>query len=707
MKHIWMILVAGAALASCSQTDIMDNPNDIQNNKELVMTSFKAYAPVINTDSRTSLETGNLVYWNDGDAIAVSSRYGNPDYGIYKCTTTIEEGKAAYADFTGEVSGNEDFYVAFYPYDLFKYQQEYNSYFTIPTVQQAVAGTFATNTNPSWAFTDKLGGSLQFQNLGALVKFTLTGEDAKDLKSISLTSDQDQATLSGDFMYQYNVENPDKSILSGSDDWPTTKSGTVTLEGSFEPGNSYYFVIAPMEGVLSDGFTLTLEKTDGTRCTLKGQAGMIESIRSSEILNIGEVSLEGANFNTNISDFNFIAAVDDAFGGNAGWTKEEDGTVPLTEENLTWMASVTTLYINNYNLASLDYISYFTGLEELYCSDNNLKQVNLNSLKKLRTINIQNSGVTELYIDQLTELIEIHCSNNKLEALNLSDQNTNLRILNCYDNELSALDVTHLTNLESLYCRENKLTTLDLDDQNTNLRYLECSNNELSALQITHLTNLESLYCGSNHFTTLDLSGQNTNLRYLECSDNELSALDVTHLTNLESLNCRNNPLTTLDVTNLHSLRFLDFGNTSITDIDLSGLSNLEELNCIYTGLKELSLSSWPELRALYCWGMENLPAELDFSANPKLESLDCESTGITSLNVSQCPNLGYLYCCNNRISTLDLSNNMNLHSLYCYNQQLGSGMKLALYLPEVLQDLWNRISADHSSTVEVHFVEN
>lgn len=681
MKHIWMILMAGAALASCSQTDIMDNPNDIQNNKELVMTSFKAYAPVINTDSRTSLETGNLVYWNDGDAIAVSGRYSN---GIYKCTTTIEESKSAYADFTGEVSGDEDFYVAFYPYDLFKFQQEYNSYFTIPTVQQAVAGTFATNTNPSWAFTDKLGGSLQFQNLGALVKFTLTGEDAKDLKSISLTSDQEQATLSGDFMYQYNVEKPEESILSGSDDWPTTKSGTVTLEGSFESGNSYYFVIAPMEGVLSDGFTLTLEKTDGTRCILKGQAGMIESIRSSEILNIGEVSLEGADFNTNISDFKFIAAVDKAYDGNAGWTKEEDGTVPLTEDNLTWMASaVTSLNLDNCNLPSLDYISYFTNLEELSCSNNNLKQVNLNSLKKLRYLNIQNSGVIELKIDELENLETLLCSNN----------------------ELTSLSINHLNNLRQLICNNNKLTSLDVSNQN--LWNLDCDQNELSSLDIKHMTNLEVLYCRENKLTTLDLSGQSTGFRSLDCSYNELSALQIGHLTSLEWLNCRNNPLTTLDVTNLHSLRFLNFGNTSITDIDLSGLSNLEELICTYTGLKELSLSSWPELKRLYCWGMKNLPAELDFSANPKLESLDCESTGITSLNVSQCPNLGYLYCSNNRISTLDLSNNTNLQYLNCVNQQLGSGMKLALYLPEVLQDLWNQISADHSSTVEVHFVEN
>ena len=156
---------------------------------------------------------------------------------------------------------------------------------------------------------------------------------------------------------------------------------------------------------------------------------------------------------------------------------------------------------------------------------------------------------------------------------------------------------------------------------------------------------------------------------------------------------------------NLLALKSLDFAGTQITDIDLSKLSNLEELNCSRTGISNLYLSCLPELRYLYCWSMENLPAELDLSANTKLEYLDCESTGIISLNVSQCPNLQTLYCYNNRIPTLDLRNNTNLNSLDCTNQQLNEGKKLDLFLSEALQSLWNRISAQHSPTVEVHFV--
>lgn len=709
MKHISMIFVAGMAFAlvSCSTDDAIDGLQSVQGNeskKELVMTSFKAYAPSIGTDSRTSLEEGNLVYWNDGDAIAVSGRYSSSTDGVYKCTTELADGKSPSADFMGQVNVYEDFYVAFYPYELFDYQQGYDSYFSIPSVQQATAGTFAAHTNPSWAFTDELGGSLQFHNLGALVKFTLTGEDVKDVESISLTSDQEQATLSGDFIYRYNAENPEASTLVISDNWQAVNGGTVTLEGDFQSGSSYYFVIAPMADVLSEGFTLTFEKTDGTRYIVKGQAGMIESIRSSEILNIGEVSLEGANFTANISDFKFIAAVDNSYGGNAGWTKDEDGTVPLTEENLNWMASVTSLVLYNCNLSSLDYISYFTGLEELDCQENDLGQVDLNSLKNLRSLYIERSGVTELKIDELENIEYLYCANNKLEELNisklgklrsfscsdnqltsldLSGQTTNINILNCSANKLSSLEISHLTGLEGLYCYDNQLTSLDLSGQTANLKNLDCSSNELSSLEVSHLTGLTYLYCSSNKLTSLELG----------------------HLSGLTGLYCGNNKLTSLDVENLLALKSLDFAGTQITDIDLSKLSNLEELNCSRTGISNLYLSCLPELRYLYCWSMENLPAELDLSANTKLEYLDCESTGIISLNVSQCPNLQTLYCYNNRIPTLDLRNNTNLNSLDCTNQQLNEGKKLDLFLSEALQSLWNRISAQHSPTVEVHFV--
>ena len=58
--------------------------------------------------------------------------------------------------------------------------------FTLPPVQQAVEGGFATGLNPSLATAD-MGGDLTFKNLCALVKFSISGGDADELKSVTLT----------------------------------------------------------------------------------------------------------------------------------------------------------------------------------------------------------------------------------------------------------------------------------------------------------------------------------------------------------------------------------------------------------------------------------------------------------------------------------------------------------------------------------------
>ena len=62
-----------------------------------------------------------------------------------------------------------------------------------------------------------------------------------------------------------------------------------------------------------------------------------------------------------------------------GLTTNEDGTVPLTEDNLRKMAAVTELDLSECELTDLSGIEYFTGLVTLDCSGNKLTSLDFSA----------------------------------------------------------------------------------------------------------------------------------------------------------------------------------------------------------------------------------------------------------------------------------------------------------------------------------------
>ena len=153
----------------------------------------------------------------------------------------------------------------------------------------------------------------------------------------------------------------------------------------------------------------------------------------------------------------------------------------------------------SFNVSTMPEIKYFTALECLYCSDNQL---------------------TSLDVSKNTALTELYCVGNQLATLDIS-KNTALIVLSCSENQLTTLDVSNNTTLTELWCSENQLTTLDV------------SNNTI----------LITLGCDNNRFTSLDVS-KNTSLTYLSCGYNQLTTLDLSNNTALEALYCVGNPFT-------------------------------------------------------------------------------------------------------------------------------------------------------------------
>lgn len=687
MKNIWLIPISvfALSLASCNETDVFDGLQNSQgeeteNVEGKVKVRFEANAPSWEgNESRTELVDGTKVYWNNGDEVSVFSGVDHRFSDWNRFRAIVEGDRAQSAVLEGDVNQDHNCFFAFYPASSVRYVLDMIMvYVNIPTVQQAVPGTFANNLNPAWAFTEELGGSMNFHNIAALIKFSIKGCD--DICKVTLTTKKDMQ-ITGDYYIDLKLSNADGISMEVSTNHDAYSSGSVILEGDFSTGVPYYFVMSPMNRPLEEGFTVTFEKKDGSKYVKTANAGVINELFSGRIANIGEIDLTGAVFSNDIMDMSFISAVEEATG--IQWSKNDNGYVPLTEENLNLIKGINQLDISKKGLTDLSYLKYFTGLNVLDCSYNEPSELPLSELTELTELNVSNCKLKNLDLSSLTKLNVLDCSDNELESLDLSN-NSGLTSLSCFNNFRigNSLKMNHLSNLVYLKCGSTGLTALDLTGL-TKLEYLDCQNNHITELNVKYLTELSALVCNGTSLTSLDVSGL-TKLTELICGYNE----------NLSNLN----------MTGVSDLRRLEISYTNLGNIDITQFAGLEELYCANTKIESLDLSECTNLTSLECGYNSMFDGVLDLSNCSNLWLLSCNNSNISSLNLSNCVWLSRLYCSNNKLSVLNLENNVDIRYLSCNDQLLEGGAKLQLYLNIAQKNVWDNISSDHAASVDVYF---
>ena len=319
-----------------------------------------------------------------------------------------------------------------------------------------------------------------------------------------------------------------------------------------------------------------------------------------------------------------------------------------------------------------------------------------NKISTIKKLSINNKQIIDLTgIQNFVSLEELYCNNNKLTNLDLS-KNQNLLILDCSFNNLSSLDVSSNLALTTFGCVGNLLNSIDVS-KNLNLIGLVCSANNLSVLDLTNNTKLEYLRCGQNKLTSIDLSKM-PSLNYLDCSYNLISSIDVSMNRDLAGLNCSNNNLNFLNLRNGNNANMID--NNNGNGLYVTGNPNLF---CIQVDDPALSLTyaSWykdakasyssdcEESRKLRTYipddNFEQALIDLGYDSGPLNDSVPTFNiSGITNLSVSNknisdltgiedFKALKSLDCSYNQLIKLDFGNNLNLTTLYCNNNKLTS----------------------------------
>ena len=286
----------------------------------------------------------------------------------------------------------------------------------------------------------------------------------------------------------------------------------------------------------------------------------------------GDVAINEANF----PDVNFRKIVK---------TFDKDSNRILSKSELD---AVTSINARDKKIKNLKGIEYFTSLNWLDCSVNQLKALDVSKNINLKTLYCGQNQLTTLDVSKNKNLETLFCGLNQLTTLDLTN-NTKLREFSCSENQLTTLDVSKNKNLETLYCDKNPLTTLDLS-KNAQLIKINCIADQLSALDVSNNINLENLFCDHNQLTTLNLS-KNAQLIKFDCTYNQLSALDVSNNINLETLSCDQNQLTTLDLNKNTKLKTLKCRDNQLVALDLSKNIDLETLSCDQNRLAALDLT--------------------------------------------------------------------------------------------------------------------
>ncbi len=369
------------------------------------------------------------------------------------------------------------------------------------------------------------------------------------------------------------------------------------------------------------------------------------------------------------------------------------------------------------------------NLETLLSSKNQIKSINLENHKSLRSINLNSNHISNLDITNNNNLLRLFCENNKLKELNLS-KNINLRDLNCSCNFLNELNVSENNNLVNLNINSNFINKIDLLE-NENLKKINCSDNKLFELNISNNELLEILNCEQNEILEIDirknplLNLKESNIGETILKKGDATVLEYSNDFNLEIINefvgkhfqTRDYLINRITFTisnendkesmlkefsillnkNCYSIYIIDElnsketmyfdssnkfefslksnGNDVVVPNNLKGdLFLLSNNNSVACKFKFLTIESFEFLKYLESLGGKIYLNNVIYIDVNNIFHINVSNFNVESINeIKNFPNLISLQCKNCKLTNLDVSHNKKLIYLNCFNNNLQS----------------------------------
>lgn len=256
----------------------------------------------------------------------------------------------------------------------------------------------------------------------------------------------------------------------------------------------------------------------------------------------------------NIPDVNFKAklialGVDD--NGN--------GEIEIAETVM-----VSSLFLQNSNISSLEGIQYFTELDWLDCSGNNISDLSvLNSFPYFYTLECSNNNLTNLDLSNFYSITNLYCSYNQLTSLDLSNTLNTVMNVVAANNNLITLNIKNGTaGVHGLYIENNPNLSHVCVNDNQEAFYVSYFQSA-STTQVGVPANIAvNSYCnftpGGNYFT---INGT----AHFDADSNGCSVLDSGYANFKVNVSNGTTTLTTLTNTGGFYETYVPAGNYTIT----------------------------------------------------------------------------------------------------------------------------------------------
>lgn len=290
-KSINLSIAALAALCvlSCQKENnelVPEITPEIENNKEV--THNPNFVPTvamkfegttdneINTGTKTSID-GTTIKWAAHDGIYLF------DGVAPRAFKSDNDAVATTVDFEGSASAVEKYYAIYPSGKLSTVETKKVITTTIPTFQTATANSFAPKANVAVAYSTEdlhAGGSLQFKNIGAVVKFKIH-DDNTDVRKVRLDA------LNGEDMSGKATVTFESDGSFNTASVHANSESCVILESAadLDPSKTYYMAIKP--GTYSGGFKLTLIRADGSHRSIKNTTS--NTLERNELMDFGNL----------------------------------------------------------------------------------------------------------------------------------------------------------------------------------------------------------------------------------------------------------------------------------------------------------------------------------------------------------------------------------------------------------------------------------
>lgn len=314
--------------------------------------------------------------------------------------------------------------------------------------------------------------------------------------------------------------------------------------------------------------------------------------------------------------------------------------------------TIKIMNLNSKNIVDISGLNAFTSLEELFCNNNQISNLDISANILLNKLDCSNNQISDLDISTNKLITDLNISGNPtpfLLGVNKLPFPSN-NVLTFLDTEPSSLKTIQY-HIPDIYFRRILRSDYGITfegDKVTNPAIAA----EVKKLHLSYLRPGEDIN---------DLAGIEafSGLTFLDCGYNRLTSLNITFNNDLKELICASNQLKSLDISKNVKLTSIDCDDNQITDLDVSANNLVEILDCDYNQLTSIDVSLNKMLTKFWCVGNKIL--NLDISNNTKLKELLCYYNQLTSIDVSSNTDLQNFQCGYNQITNLDVSTNTSL----------------------------------------------